>query len=587
MVDITVYIVIGMYMLLMVVFGLAMRWLNKDVSDYFRSGCKGTWWLVGASTFMASFSALTFTGAAGAAFESGWSISIVYISGALGFVINAVWLAPWFRQTRAITAPQVINERFGQMTQQFYAWIGIVLGIFYAALFLYGLSIFIASIFGFPITAVVCVIGLVVLTYSVTGGNWAVMGTDFLQTLILVPITLLMAYLSIRAIGGWGSFLDHAAEPGLAGDFAMFNDNQLFGGRYTMLWSVAMMIKIVVGYNTLNTSSRYFAVKDGREARKAAWLGAVLMACGAIIWMIPPMVGRMLYADQVLAMQLAKPAESAYAVVSLQLLPKGLIGLMAVAIMAATMSSMDTGLNKSAAIFTQDIYPLLCKWIGVDPVKDRALLRRGQAFSLVLGLIIILMCLYCVGQKGLGVFEHMQTVGAALASPLAMPMLLALFIRRAPWWSGIFAVTCALIPSCIGLMAGWTFAEMVFWNVGTGATAFLISMPFWRFASIAYRTKVEVFFEQMHRPVDFAREVGEGNDLQQLVVLGWFALSIGTMISLLMLFSTSGHDRICVLFVAVFVSGAGALLIYAGRRASKVPQDMGRLPHSETLVEED
>ncbi|MCC6682958.1 MAG: hypothetical protein IT445_18825 [Phycisphaeraceae bacterium] len=568
MADTTVYIVIAIYMLLMVMVGLIMRRLNSNISDYFRSACKGTWWLVGASTFMSAFSALTFSAAAGVAFESGWSISIVYISASIGFIINAIWLAPKFRQMRAITGAHVIEDRFGRLTQQFYAWTGVFLGVMYAALFLYGLSIFISTVFGLPITMVVVVIGLVVLLYSVTGGSWAVMSTDFLQALILIPITLLMAYLALKAVGGWNAFLDRTTEPGLAEDFAMFCSPDRFGGRYTLLWSAAMLIERLIGYNTLHSSARYFAVKDGWEARKAAWLGAALMAGGAVIWLIPPMVGRMLYENQILAMPLAKPAESAYAVVCMQLLPKSLIGIMVVAIMASTMSSMDTGLNRNAALFTRDIYPMICKWMGTKPAEGQALLRRGQAFSLVLGLIIIFISLYCVSQEGLGVFEQTQTVSAAIGAPMAIPMLFAVFIRRAPWWSAIFSFACALVPSSIGVMLGWSYTRMVFWNVSIGTAGFLVTMPFWRYASTAYRAKVEAFFEQMYRPVDFLREVGVGNDPQQLAVMGRFALGIGVLIALLALISQNGHDRLCVLFVACFGVCVGSLLIYAGRRMS-------------------
>ncbi|HAI11983.1 MAG TPA: hypothetical protein DCM28_09785, partial [Phycisphaerales bacterium] len=197
---------------------------------------------------------------------------------------------------RAITVPQVIEQRFGRVTQQFYAWINVVLGLIYAALWLYGLAIFVSAVFGLPIQGVVIGVGLVVLIYSVIGGSWAVMSNDFLQTIILIPITLLVAYLALDAIGGLSSFWDQSMHGEHAAEFAVINTPQQFDGRYTLIWAIAMFIKNVIGYNTINSSVRYFSVKDGREARKAAWLGCGLMTIGAVIWMIPPMVGRLLYA---------------------------------------------------------------------------------------------------------------------------------------------------------------------------------------------------------------------------------------------------------------------------------------------------
>ena len=46
-----------------------------------------------------------------------------------------------------------------------------------------------------------------------------------------------------------------------------------------------------------------------------------------------------------MALGISKPAEAAYAIASIKLLPTGLIGLIVVAILTASMSTMDTGLN--------------------------------------------------------------------------------------------------------------------------------------------------------------------------------------------------------------------------------------------------
>ncbi len=579
MAHLQAYIVIAVYLLLMIAIGLVMRHLNRDASDYFRSGCKGTWWLVGASAFMGAFSAWTFSGAAGAAYESGWAVTTIYLANTLGFVINAIWLGPWFRQMRAITVPQVIEQRFGRTTQQFYAWINVLLGLIYAALWLFGLAIFVSAVFGLPIRGVVIAVGLVVLIYSVAGGSWAVMSSDFLQALVLVPITLLVGYLALAAVGGWDGFITRANDADLAGDFALFNDADDFAGKYTLIWAGAMCLKNIIGYNTINSSVRYFSVKDGREASKAAWLGAGLMSVGAIVWIIPPMVGRMLYADQIGAIDLPKPAESAYAIVSIQLLPPTLIGLMVVAMLSATMSSMDTGLNRNAAIFTHDIYPTICRWFGRTPVTGAELLRRGQLFTLAFGIIIILMTLYFVNGEGKGVFEHMLTLGAVLALPLAVPMLLAMFVRRCPGWAAMFSVAVAAVPSSIGLLNNWQFETQVFVNISVGTMAYLATIPFWRFESLNYQKQVDAFFDQMHRPVDFAREVGKGNDARQLLTLGWFAAITGMLISLLIFMpNQTVADRLSILFVAVFVAGVGGLLIWVGRRRNAIDRRSSMKP---------
>ena len=569
------YAVIGVYLVVLVAVGLTFRKFNANVSDYFRNGCRGTWWLVGSSAFMTAFSAWTFSGAAGAAYEAGWSVLVIYLANSVGFMINGLFLAKWFRQVRAITAPEVIRKRFGAATQQFYAWMSFVMQTLYSSLHLLGLAIFCSAVFGFNIQEVIIGVGLVVLLYSLMGGSWAVTATDFLQTLILVPITILICYLCLAEIGGVGGLLTAIQDRGLADDYAVVNEAGRFPlSAYTWMWAIAILFKNVIGYNTLTSAQRYFLVKDGREAQKAAWLGFVLMTLGAFVWLVPPIVARLLYEGQVAGMAIPKPAEAAYAVASLNLLPSGMTGLMVVAMFAATMSSMDSGLNRNAAIFTNDIYPALCRLTGKTPVVDRSLLRLGQAFSAGFGLMIVSIATYMAGVEGRGVFEHMLNLGALLALPMAIPTLLGLFVRRSPSWAAIVTVSVTLVPSSLGFFSNelfgesWSFQQMVFTNLIVGTVTYLLTVPFWDRSTSGYAEQVQEFFTVMHTPVDFEKEVGAANDLRQLKVIGSFAVIIGVLICSLMFLPNPLTGRLGILFVGGFVAAIGGVFVFLGRRRS-------------------
>ncbi|MEM9790803.1 MAG: hypothetical protein AAF842_10415, partial [Planctomycetota bacterium] len=250
--------------------------------------------------------------------------------------------------------------------------------------------------------------------------------------------------------------------------------------------------------------------------------------------------------------------------------PAGMTGLMVVAMLSATMSSMDSGLNKNAAMLVRDIIPALARRFGVtlDPAKPR--LRMAQLASLGFGLAIIGLTLYFVSQDGKGVFDLMLDIGAMLALPMAVPMLLAMLIRRAPAWSAIASISVGFTVSAIGFYSEalfgqeWQFATIVFANSASGAIGFLLTTPFWVFTSPAYRLKVDDFFDNMHRAVDFESEVGEGNDLSQLKIMGGFAMVIGGFICCLMMVPNPIEGRLGILFVGGFVALAGGLLYLAG-----------------------
>ena len=171
----TIFAVIAGYLLTLIMVGVVFRRFSKDTSDYFRAGGKATWWLMGGSVFMQAFSAWTFTGAAGAAFQVGWSLPVMFISNATAFLIIAVVTGAWFRQLRCVTAADLVRLRFGAGMEQFVAYLGMLTGPIYGGIQLYGLAIFTSILLGLNINAAIVVLGLVVLFYSALSGAWAVL----------------------------------------------------------------------------------------------------------------------------------------------------------------------------------------------------------------------------------------------------------------------------------------------------------------------------------------------------------------------------------------------------------------------------
>jgi SSS family transporter len=544
------------------------------------------------------FSAWTFTGAAGAAYEAGWSVMIIFIANAAGYFLTALLFGPWFRQLRVVTIPEAIRARFNPATQQFYAWLTVVLGLLYAGVWLSGLATFCHAVFGFDLTTIIIGIGLIVLFYSTVGGSWGVMSTDFLQTLILIPITILVAYLCLDKLGGVGGLFTNITDKGLDQEYALINEPGMFSGNntYTWVWAAAVFIAQVIKINTVQASQRYYAVKTGNDARKAALLAGVLMLLGSLIWFIPPMTGRLFFEAQIEGMvDLPKAAEASYAVVSMALLPAGLVGLMVVAMLSATMSSLDSGLNKNAAMFVRDIYPAVMRLIGITPDPKNPRLRLAQASSFTFGLIIIGLALWFANNEKSGVFELMLNLGAMLALPLAVPMLLALLIRKTPSWAALASIGVGLSVSSVGfyseslfgsgkMLTGWlietplyhqplfggkwAFSTVVFMNTSASAIGFLLTIPFWQTSSAEHHARVDRFFTNMHTPVDFAKEVGAGNDLSQLKIIGTFGIIIGAFICGLVVIDNPLAGRLGILFVGGFVLVVGLLLFMVGRHGS-------------------
>ncbi len=211
--------VMGAYLVLMVLVGVACRKMSGDVSDYIRMGCKSPWWLLGFSIFMQTFSAITFTGNCGQAYLSGWSALLIAAGGIFGLLCQAMFFAPWLRRTRAITPADAVRQRFGAAVEQIFTYVGAFGGMFWGGVMLLGLANFVAATFNIPVVTIILFVGVIIIFYSVSGGSWSVQITDSLQAFILIPICILVAYLSLQTVGGFSGLLSAISEKGLTDDF--------------------------------------------------------------------------------------------------------------------------------------------------------------------------------------------------------------------------------------------------------------------------------------------------------------------------------------------------------------------------------
>jgi hypothetical protein len=77
---------------------------------------------------------------------------------------------------------------------------------------------------------------------------------------------------------------------------------------------------------------------------------------------------------------------------------------------------------------------------------------------------------------------------------------------------------------------------------------------------------VDTFFEMLHTPVDYLKEVGGSKDYDQLFLMGNTCLAASGMLCLLFLGVRASWEAVCVLFMVGFVLSVGLLL----RRGAKI-----------------
>jgi len=621
MVDVGVLVV---YLVLMAGVGYICRKASSNVSDYIRMGSKGTWWLVGMSIFMQMVSAITFTANCGVAYLAGWSVLWTSLGTVLGLLIQGVFLAGWMRNTRATTPADTIRRRFSPAMEQIFVYIGVASSMLWGGVFLLGLANFISAAFNLPVNAIIIFAGVVVVFYSVSGGSWSVMITDSLQSLIMVPVCIVLAWLSLKAVGGFHGLHEAIQAHGLAADYKLIVEpNHIYSssagkigkGYFTAAWVLASMAYSIIISTQMTTCYRFLAVKTSRDAKKAAFFAAALIFIGMFIWFIPPMVGRVLYEKDIEALarnpvaiekmaqtaaepspeealdedmpppppksraQLSNPADGAYAVVAKKLLPPGLLGLIMIAMFAAAMSSLDSFLTGTAGLVGKNIYPPLARKLGLKKLSDKGLLVFTKGVNLALGLWAMWLAYYLNKTSGGGgIYEISLKIILLVGTPLGLPYTLAFFAKKLPSWAPLVGAFFGLMASSafmFGKSWGWDWVGDLMWHQRMYISVIMTLLPtyltsvFWNRTSDDYKAHVAEFFKLLKTPVDFEQEVGEADDHSQLKIVGGLGMLIAVLILTLLFFVKETDPRYGVIFVACFIGGISAWMYFTGRARQK------------------
>jgi Na+/proline symporter len=281
---------------------------------------------------------------------------------------------------------------------------------------------------------------------------------------------------------------------------------------------------------------------------------------------------------------LEHPSEGAFIAIGQATMPAGMIGLLISGIFAATMSSMDAGLNKNAGFFVKNFFVPILR----STASEKEQLFVSKLVTLLMGLLVILAALTFSSWKDLQLFDLMLQFGGFIALPVSVPLIWATIIRRAPAWAGWSTVLVGFVSSLVAkyvLTPDW-FVRVMGWSTGPTpreasdwgtlsgvllntvvCTAwFLASCWFHRTRSEAEKTRVANFFKQMATPVDFEREVGSGNDAQQCRVLGLMCLVYGAFMLLMVLVPNSPGGRFGMFCCAASIFGVGAILHWNAKR---------------------
>lgn len=356
------------------------------------------------------------------------------LAGIAGLILLAKIFLPLYYRHNCTTVTELLERRYqNSQLRALVAVLFLVGNIFvFLPIMLYTGSLFLKALFGLeiPLLAIAAAMAVMGAAYAIFGGLRAVAVSDTYSGVLLFGMAVTVAVLALAAIN-W----DLSVLPA--------ERKAWFGGPGSNLpWPALLtgMIPVQLYYWSTNQTitQRALAAKTLKEGQLGCYLAAVIRATVVPLSVfVPGLCAYVLFGDV---------GDAAYGMIVREVLPTWLSGAFAAAMVAATMSSFNSTLNSSAALYVCDIHQRF-----INPKADIAKWSVGLSIGLAL-LSIALVPAY-VGAES--IIQLVQKLMGLFSMPILAAFITGLAFRGVD----ARAVMASLVFGA-GLYAFFTFV----WN---------------------------------------------------------------------------------------------------------------------------
>jgi len=438
------YLVILAYFLIIVLVGLSFARYIQKAKDYFAAGSIMPWWLAGTSFYKASFSALLFVIYNEIAYKYGIVAIVITWIMPICILLSGYLIAHRWRRSRVVTPLGFMERRYSPAVHQVFVWTGLPLRMFDNSLKILSTSIIFTvamrslglSLFWFMVG-----IGVIMILYSFLGGQMTVVITDFVNVSILAVAVITLFILTLNRVGNLGDFFDrlppgflHPAPEPYGWSYLLFTVFLITVLTYSASWA------LVQKYNTL---------KSEKEVRKMIGWIAFLMFIMPPLFFFPGLAARVLVPG-------IENAKEVYAIISLKILPIGLMGFVLAAVISSTMSTLGSEFNTLSGVLTRDFYK---KKIKPD-LSEKEEVFLGRLFTIVIGVLTILLAVLFNSLKGFNLMDIMFRIFSAFGPAIMIPLVFGLLFKRFNARGALWGVVAGSLTGVLLVLANFFLVQM-------------------------------------------------------------------------------------------------------------------------------
>lgn len=480
--------VVLVYMVGVVVMGTYFSKYVDDSSDYFLAGRMLPWWAIGMSLVSTDISSLDFISVAGQGYKFGIVVANFDWIGCLPPVILAAFIfAPYYWRAGIYTIPEYLGRRYNQWVRLLHAvlW-GLFLVINLAIMFWATGLMFnelipipddflggsIKAVFGslpwhwgpnWQIMFWILLIGVGTAIYTMSGGLSAVVMTDVVQLVIMFVGCGAVIVAGLIELGGIDGFV--GAINNLGPEYANHFDLLLPADSTTpypwtgILFGLAFVLAPAYWLGNQVIIQRTLGANSEWDAKAGTLWCGFLHALIPLCITLPGLIGLALYHGQI------DNPDRIYPYLLRGLLPKGMMGLVFAAFLAAMMSTVSAILNSAATIWTKDIWQA---YIAKN-ASDKQLLTLGLVLTFMF--VIFGMAFAPVVKEFQSIYQAIQNFLTFIQGPSLALLLLGMFWKRTTGWGGLAGLVGGLCLS-IFMFLGQRF------TLGTEIQLFTQEDPF-------------------------------------------------------------------------------------------------------------
>lgn len=400
--------VIAVYLLAMVLVGVYFSRKNTTSDAYTKAAGSIPSWAIGISLYATFLSSNTFLGVPGKAYGTNWNAFAFSLSMPLAAFIAAKYFVPFYRKHTAVSAYTNLENRFGTWARSYAVVCFLLTQVARMGSIFFGISLTLQALTGLDMSLIMLVTGICIIIYTILGGMEAVIWTEVFQGVLLtVGALIVIGTLIYNTPGGTETIIDI----GLRDDkfnLGSFSLRDFSSSTFWVILLYGFFMNLTNFGMDQNYVQRYHAAPNAKEAAKSVWLCTWLYIPISLLFFV---IGVCLYAyydvnPEMLAIVKEQaalerigangdlssvigaltPADYGDKVLPHYMvnhIPTGILGLIVSAILAAAMSTISSGMNASATVFTEDIYKRYINPNVSDKVNLRVLLIGTGVFGCI------------------------------------------------------------------------------------------------------------------------------------------------------------------------------------------------------------